>query len=429
LLKEPLKELSEELKQKFEETEKNKDLASFVEKNLISARNNEIKQLIKETSKSNDYYDPNYLVEQSKIIYDKYKNQIINNNKILTLSRNLIFVDEFTAIGLAKKLLANNYSLSICEPEGHLINSLTGTGDKKHLIYLLLKSYSNEDFSYITTRSTIDLDKPNINILLSIQPYLINKFFSNQDAVSSGLVPRFIPIFCNYNRYQPNYYKDSDQKYLLYKKFIKLICQFDYNHKTPLEFYLTDDAKKFLDSYRDINIVQFKNQYKFIESFLSKLPGTVVRISVILKIADMSNSNMIDTCYIEQASKICSAIVPHVDYAMNPIGLKSIENDIRIKEWIIKNNISEFQIKDISQNIDGLNKAKILPAIEELVHLNYIAKVNFNKISPDYVVHSSLINNNYYINNLYHKINIYNNALELIRHPIKDYNQQYLPQK
>jgi hypothetical protein len=53
-------------------------------------------------------------------------------------------------------------------------------------------------------------------------------------------------------------------------------------------------------------------------------------------------------CWVEQAYNICSAIVTYVDYAMNPIGLKSIETAIRIKKWIINNNIPEFQLRDIS---------------------------------------------------------------------------------
>lgn len=133
-----------------------------------------------------------------------------------------------------------------------------------------------------TTKETILIDDPSVNILGSIQPNLIGSSFGGQ-KLNNGFIDRFLfywPRTSKRARWNEN---EIDQAFVdRYKENIKEIFRFTEKLKTPIELEFTPEAKEFLYQWQNSNPDNFEFDYE--RGAVVKLEQYVLRFCIILHI-------------------------------------------------------------------------------------------------------------------------------------------------
>lgn len=109
------------------------------------------------------------------------------------LHRLILTVDDVTPEVLANKLKEQDESLSEFSSEGGIFDIISGAYSKIVNLDVILKAYSN-DFVRIDriSRESISLKKPNLTILLMVQPKVLENIMNNSVFSGRGLNARFL---------------------------------------------------------------------------------------------------------------------------------------------------------------------------------------------------------------------------------------------
>jgi len=179
-----------------------------------------------------------------------------------------------------------NGRISICSAEGTLFDLISAKNDRgTTIIESLLKGYSG-DFLAVDriTREGNYIEKPHISTILSIQPYVVDKFMGNTEYSSRGLISRFLFVLCNSfigvrESTSPDIPDETKNKY---KELIFNLL----NIPTERIFKLSYFAEKERQKLYDIVEKRLVNEWHFMRDFGAKFVGTTIRIAGLIHSAE-----------------------------------------------------------------------------------------------------------------------------------------------
>jgi hypothetical protein len=99
-----------------------------------------------------------------------------------------LFINSATALGVAKKLMENGEFLAMVDDEAFMLD---GIDKKETMLDLLIKCYEGKKYTHIScnAHSHIELDNPNLNVMIAVQREIALSFLSHEKLINLGLAP------------------------------------------------------------------------------------------------------------------------------------------------------------------------------------------------------------------------------------------------
>ena len=208
-----------------------------------------------------------------------------------------IIVDDITPEALAKKLADNNGLGAIISSEGGGFDTFGGMYHNGVAnIDILLKGYTVESVRVSRKGQDRDivLDSPNLCVLYTVQPHVLNKCLCNDEFLNRGLIDRFLfcPIPEEYKHISFNTesvpsslsdgYKNNLERLLVQRGNTRVIA-------------LSSGARSlFADHYEMIENSKIEED-SLVAPYMSKLCGKTARIAGVLSVASGEEVVSVDT--------------------------------------------------------------------------------------------------------------------------------------
>ena len=204
-----------------------------------------------------------------------------------------VFVDDITPEKLAEVLAENDGAISLISSEGGIFDVLSGTYSNKVNIDVFLKAYSGDDIQVERiNRTSLDLRKPCLTILLTVQPVVISDFMANRRFKHRGLTARFLYSL-------PKTFVGSrdltampvpDAVTQSYQALVDNLLS-EKKEDTPKFVTVSDEAwETFVEYYKWIEKM-LSGDYKMDGSWLGKLAGNTLRIAGVLARCSVIGTN------------------------------------------------------------------------------------------------------------------------------------------
>jgi hypothetical protein len=321
-------------------------------------------------------------------------------------TREEIFIDVTTSLGLVKKLESNGETIAIMEPEAGMF--LSRFFKDKSLVPILLKGYGCEPYQYDTSTpgKCVYLDRPSINILLMLQNSVMFGLFNNEFLAKIGLFPRMLPILGGnfkdnpMERYTIDGLGATPDWMALYEEKIQSILEQSYTKDTDREIFdipCEPDARLLALNFRKENWECLKaGQYLHMAPFMRKLHGTAVRIAGCIHGWTFSRPHDHPITVKEMEAGIAFAKIcrDHANIAFDTKLRETVHFAIKILKYLLKQDWTRSQplisASDLQRNISGLNKAKCLPALDFHEQHNFIRQHHEPKYAPLVILHPNL---------------------------------------
>lgn len=325
---------------------------------------------------------------QQADVIAKYKMPVEKNPRL--------FFEKTSDVSFVKILQEQGESLNCITAEGSFFNSDLM---KKNPQYLL-SAHDMEPIYYDSRNSgDIAVINPAVSLLLLVQPAKAFKFYKNSDYKEIGLSPRFLSLLETEHDEYGN--KDKDEfrtQYNIYIKKIKklLDAHFTQNPNRTIEnIYLSDEAyehaiclMKEAEKYRE------SKKYEFMNSFLGKFHGHVVRLAAALHIfnseCDEIKDSKITLDKMIAATELMNVVLLNACHLFDDEELEAYENAKKIVRWLINGskeaNVYEFNSKQL-QNGTKIPRDKAEAALKILEKKNLVMTYNDPRTSIIVAVH------------------------------------------
>lgn len=263
------------------EKKKNEELRPEIEfynskLQILNEQKKEIEKKQKDSSSDNEKNDDEELRGAIYKISEHKKNSVCE----LELT-----IQDFTPEALSDSLEKNNGVISIVDSEGGLFNNINGKYNKVPDFNVILAGHTADPVKIVRVGTGKKEFNPNISMIITTQPIVLNEALKNIYFKRKGLLARFL------FSYPEPIQTDDDPipmpKELMYDFEQRIIRMLDV--KIP-EFrnilYLCDDAKKEYDKYKkQINPLIYKSNEDF-EPWLARLTGLTLRLAGLLHLAE-----------------------------------------------------------------------------------------------------------------------------------------------
>lgn len=321
-------------------------------------------------------------------------------------TREEIFVDVTTSLGLVKKLESNGETIAMMEPEAGMF--LSRFFKDKSLVPLLLKGYGCEPYQYDTSThgKCAYLERPSINILLMLQNNIMFRLFDDNILEDIGLFPRTLPILGGHFIDLPwdrEIYDNpkNDQDWMaLYEEKILNILEFTYTQDTDREIFdipCEPSARSILlDFERDNTKSIASGQYLHMVPFIRKLHGTAARIAGIIHgwTHTRPHEHPITVKEIEAGIALAKICRDHANIAFDNKSRETMHFATKILKYLLKQDWTRskplISASDLQRNIRGMKSEKCLPALEFLEQHNFIRLHHEPKYAPLCILHPNL---------------------------------------
>ena len=205
-------------------------------------------------------------------------------------------LDDVTPESLVRSIITSRGTATIAATEGNILNVLTGhvynpRGATPN-IDVFLKGHDGEPLhSYRVNSGETEIERVDISMLLSIQPNLLRRLCTSEDAVGRGLVQRFlifapdeVETFIDHT--QPT--TMEPQKYIRWKEHIQAIAerfmQPDNNKPVIMELHMVADAiiRQFWNYESELLKDRGPADEESIIGWIAKLHGKALRLAAII---------------------------------------------------------------------------------------------------------------------------------------------------
>jgi len=307
-----------------------------------------------------------------------------------------ILIDSFTAKGLIDVMGAQDGYAAILEEEPRFLVDLQKDIDS--VIGIFLKAYDGERYSRNSGFRQKVLHHLCMTIFVAIQSEIAGDLYvtSGKKAKrleAQGFMARFMPIFAgatmgwlghaHYSIPETRFLKGMIGEPFSFDHFEATLHEmlenfFPYGRKREIRsLSLSKDALKMLEQFSMGNMMLSQcEDYKSMEAFLKKLHGMACRIAGILhiwtKYPDWACEIEADTMAL--AINIAQTLITHALYAFSPSGLSAIEDAKKVEKWFKEHRYSAFTYRQALQGVYGLDKKRLMPALDALQRANRIAQ-------------------------------------------------------
>ena len=309
-----------------------------------------------------------------------------------------IFADNITQKRLARNMAQNGECTAFFSDEDNMLQRMARSRDfdaKLMLDGFTMGANMHETMHY----NDAVLSNPVLNIGYIVQPRVLYNFYHSRQLSDLGVLPRFLPIFETVVISEPDDTPTEEGDALLQHYYDKIYRNLERNftQRQDRKIYICSvtaeamqEIKKF-QSYCASYIRQ--GRLGFMESALRKAHGMAVRIACILhawmhtapEAVPISRETMIS------ASLIMDSLLPHVEYAFNPMGQTANGDANRLLNWIKRNHILEFIYQEAQRGI-GIKNELIIPAADILEQHHFISRLPRKNKTPLCVVNPRLFN-------------------------------------
>lgn len=321
-------------------------------------------------------------------------------------TREEIFIDVTTSLGLVKQLEKNGETIAIMEPEAGMF--LSRFFKDNSLVPILLKGFGCEPYQYDTSTpgKCVYLDRPSINILLMLQNSVMFGLFNNEFLAKIGLFPRMLPILGGnfkdnpMDRYTIDRLGAKPDWMALYEEKIQSILELSYTQDTDREIFdipCEPEARLLALNFRQENWRCLEaGQYLHMAPFMRKLHGTAVRIAGCIHgwTFPRPHDHPITVKEMEAGIALAKICRDHANIAFDTKLRETVHFAIKILKYLLKQDWTRSQplisSSDLQRNISGLNKAKCLPALDFLEQHNFIRQHHEPKYAPLCILHPNL---------------------------------------
>jgi hypothetical protein len=184
-----------------------------------------------------------------------------------------------------------------------------------------------------------------------------------------------------------NSFKDQFQNWLIssYKDV--------YTINYPFTIQVSNEARQAAIEFSSRNAAQAKTLHPYMDSFMSKLAGTACRYAGIILLSDPTQKEMVITkAHMDLAIQIASLSIDHARYAIEPIGLQSLEPAIKLEAWYKSRNKCLFSYREAKQGLSSsYNKENVYAALDLLCLQHHLAMIPGPDRSDYYVVHPGIV--------------------------------------
>jgi len=336
----------------------NDSIASNVEMNRIEKRilTGEINRLESKLIKSG--YD-----EETKAELDEKVNELANFQELNFLR---LLVSDVSPEKLIDIMEKQNGRISICSAEGTLFDLISAKNDRgTTIIESLLKGYSG-DFLAVDriTRESNYIEKPHISTILSIQPYVVDRFMENKEYSSRGLISRFLFVLCGSfigvrESTSPDIPDDIKNNY---GELIFSLLDIPTERIFKLSYFAEKERQKLY------NIVEKRlvGEWHFMKDFGAKFVGTAIRIAGLIHSAENGSGKFYQSRISRGTFKRAIKMAEYFGKQAEAIYLRGGENeDVTKAKYILtrlKSGMKYEYAKGEMLNLCGKYKADELSA-------------------------------------------------------------------
>ncbi|WP_068267643.1 UvrD-helicase domain-containing protein [Caviibacter abscessus] len=241
---------------------------------------------------------------------------------------------------------------------------------------------------------------------------LESKIIKKNEAANDYFKDNILPILCNF------YYKQVIIKYNnIYRKFAKICYEFDEKNKFSSKSFTFNDITFFTKKYlydKELNLI---NNKVATPMFLNILGGSIETMMI---------DEFQDTSYIQfylflPIIKTCKNLLIVGDEKQSIYGFRGGDKRLFINlDTILKNNISDIEIKKLNLNTCYRSKENIIKFVNDVFcNLNDFEYTNVNFIKPNGYVNASILDKTTelepFVCDIIEKNNHYNNTAILFR--------------
>ena len=321
-------------------------------------------------------------------------------------TREEIFIDVTTSLGLVKQLEKNGETIAIMEPEAGMF--LSRFFKDNSLVPILLKGFGCEPYQYDTSTpgKCVYLDRPSINILLMLQNSVMFGLFNNEFLAKIGLVPRMLPILGGnfkdnpMDRYTIDRLGATPDWMALYEEKIQSILEQSYTQDTDREIFdipCEPDVRWIALNFRQENWRCLEaGQYLHMAPFMRKLHGTAVRIAGCIHgwTFPRPHDHPITVKEMEAGIAIAKICRDHADVAFDTKARETKKFAIKILKYLLKQDWTRSQplisACNLQRRIRGMKSAQCLPALDFLEQHNFIRQHHEPGYAPLCILHPNL---------------------------------------
>ncbi len=266
-----------------------------------------------------------------------------------------ILLDSCTISGLGNHLTNNNEQVGVITPEPDAFFALLLKNPEPSLFN---KMFNQEAYVYSSGTRKVNLSSPTCSIFAMVQPLIAKKIYTNTRLCETGAAARILPCFdfvlseqsVNQDLYKRNY---SHYNFFC-EKLQNLLSKYHLSTSTTChKVTVSSEAEQLVKEYEHhLKHTIIPRSHLNSHSCLRKLHGYCVRFSLFINILlyeDYECKKSITSEAMMLAIEVCNDIIPHIDYAYNPVSLQAEENASKIITYLT----------NIDLKIDTLNKGYI----------------------------------------------------------------------
>lgn len=266
--------------------------------------------------------------------------------------------------------------LVICSSEGGVFEMMSGRYDSKVNLDVYLKGHASDPIRVdrIGRKSNV-IDKPNLAMIITVQPSVLDGLMKNPTFRGKGLCGRFLYAICNSKIGNRNVNPDPVPQEIKdkYHSFIYGLLQ----HEGGGYLTLSDKANDLRIRYAQYIEEHLNGKWKHMQDWAGKLCGAMLRIAGLLHIANNlgAMNTVIEACSIEQAIQISECLSQHAMLAYSVMGVNESANNAKyLWRKIAEANVPEITKRDLFQMCHGKYASvdDMQPALDTLVGMGYI---------------------------------------------------------
>lgn len=289
-------------------------------------------------------------------------------NEIRYFGPILPFATESTIAGLEKWMLAQGGTQAIATADGDSIAKLILSESD-----LLLKAFCHERYTRNTYTKCIDICRPSIPMVITLQPNRGIKLYRNERLLANGFLNRLMPYF--HVRRNIGNILHCDYGWLdIFNERITKIFKFFYtqrqaNPKIISVEYTKHTISKF-ESFKE-EIAHYKDKYEFLSGWLAKLPDQALRFAADMhcwRHSDNPLEGSISEDELDMGITLAKVSISHAYFAFSPTGFIAYNDAQKILDNL--RSITDFNIQNellnIGTTLTGIKGRKIDISTERL---------------------------------------------------------------
>jgi hypothetical protein len=290
-----------------------------------------------------------------------------------------IIADDITPEALSSLLSQNNGILSIISAEGGLFDTLLGRYNNTPSIDILLKAHNQDRLRVDRKGSGSEtIDNPTMTILLSAQPSILEKLFSEEIFRNRGLTARF--LYCiPKSRMGKREYEPPEIPPTLKTSYNSLIHKLSEipSSSEPAMLKLSGEAYDVLGTHHNWLEPQLAKSLEDMSDWAGKLAGATLRIAGILhctKYTQKASVNDISEETMNNAIDLSKYFLAHAKYAYSSNGaIRDISEARKILKSLKRQANSELTPTEIQRLNRSISKVEDMePSLGLLVDFGYI---------------------------------------------------------